>query len=79
MARKILITGAEGQLGAALHSTLGSKYDLLATTRNPSQNLINNSTSAVLPNIYMPENNDSGIPGFNYNNYGDLHVKNYPI
>ena len=42
-------------------------------------NLINNSTSAVLPNIYMPENNDSDIPGFNYNNYGDLHVKNYPI
>lgn len=37
MARKILITGAEGQLGKALQIGLADKFNILPTTRQPSQ------------------------------------------
>ena len=36
MARKILITGAEGQLGKALHKVLEDKYDVIPTVRENS-------------------------------------------
>jgi len=37
LARKILITGAEGQLGKALQIGLNDKFNVLPTTRQPSQ------------------------------------------
>ena len=37
MARKILITGAEGQLGKALQIGLTGKFNILSTTRQPTQ------------------------------------------
>ena len=37
MARKILITGAEGQLGKALQIGLTDKFNILSTTRQPTQ------------------------------------------
>ena len=42
MARKILITGAEGQLGKALQISLSDKFEILSTTRKPSKVAINN-------------------------------------
>ena len=40
-------------------------------------NLIGKSTDAVIPDVFLPKNNDTGITGFNYNSYGDLGVNNY--
>jgi len=37
LARKILITGAEGQLGKALQVGLTDKFNILSTTRQPTQ------------------------------------------
>jgi dTDP-4-dehydrorhamnose reductase len=37
LARKILITGAEGQLGKALQIGLTDKFNILSTTRQPTQ------------------------------------------
>ena len=42
MARKILITGAEGQLGKALQISLTDKFKLLPTSRCPTQKAIKN-------------------------------------
>ena len=42
MARKILITGAEGQLGKALQISLSDKFKLLPTSRKPTQKAIKN-------------------------------------
>ncbi len=42
MARKILITGAEGQLGKALQISLSDKFTLLPTSRKPTQKAIKN-------------------------------------
>ena len=36
MAKKILITGAGGQLGRVLHLILCDKFDIFATSRSPS-------------------------------------------
>jgi len=41
LARKILITGAEGQLGKALYTGLSAKFNILSTTKS-SNNLVNN-------------------------------------
>ena len=37
MERKILITGGEGQLGKMLKSTLEEKFNVLSTTRHPTE------------------------------------------
>jgi dTDP-4-dehydrorhamnose reductase len=42
LARKILITGAEGQLGKALQISLSDKFKLLPTSRKPTQKAIKN-------------------------------------
>ena len=42
MARKILITGAEGQLGKALQINLSDKFKLLPTSRKPTVKAIKN-------------------------------------
>ncbi len=42
MARKILITGAEGQLGKALQIIFADNFNVLPTTRKPSDLAINN-------------------------------------
>ena len=42
MARKILITGGEGQLGKALQRGLSEKFKLLSTSRKTPSGEINN-------------------------------------
>ena len=42
MAKKILITGSNGQLGETLHHELSSKFDILATARKPEYSTIIN-------------------------------------
>ena len=42
MAKKLLITGAEGQLGKALQFQLADHFDILSTTLRPSEKAIKN-------------------------------------
>ena len=48
MARKILITGSEGQLGKALQFAFADQFTILPTTRNPSMDSIKNRNISQL-------------------------------
>ena len=47
MARKILITGAEGQLGKALQRELGDKFDIFPTARTFNKSISNRSIKCL--------------------------------
>ena len=64
MARKILITGAEGQLGKALQISLSDKFKLLPTSRKPTQKAIKNRNVHKL-DITVKEDIAAVIASFN--------------
>ena len=44
MSRKVLITGGEGQLGTSLQISLANNFNVLVTTRDPSdKNIVNHN------------------------------------
>ena len=63
MARKILITGAEGQLGKALQISLSDKFILLPTSRKPTQKAIKNRNVHKL-DITVKEDITAAIASF---------------
>ena len=63
MARKILITGAEGQLGKALQIGLTDKFNILSTTRQPTQ-LAKNQRNVQKLDITDKENISNVLESF---------------